>query len=128
MNQSKWEEDLGSQNLRVALIRIIKGIGSLQAQLGSQGHTLSRLEAKKAGAAQRVEATEPPKLQVPIRWLILGMLVASTTGGLLSWALIRLAPPSELGRINGRVNNLEIRMQRLEKQISQQTRQELKKP
>ncbi|NEO98952.1 MAG: hypothetical protein F6K58_09795 [Symploca sp. SIO2E9] len=124
MNHSNWEEDLGKENMRVALIRIIKGIGSLQAQLGSQGHTLSRLEAKEAHHItphQTVQSTEPPKLQVPIGWLIMGMLFASLTGGFLSWALIRVAPPSELGRINGRVNNLEIRMQRLEQKLETQS-------
>ncbi|NEO30578.1 MAG: hypothetical protein F6K36_09105 [Symploca sp. SIO3C6] len=123
MNQSNWEEDLRKENMRVALIRIIKGIGSLQAQLGSQGHTLSRLEAKEANyiaPTHMVQSTEPPKLQVPIGWLIMGMFLASLTGGLLSWTLIRVAPPRELGYINGHVNNLEIRMQRLEQKLETQ--------
>lgn len=120
MNQSNCEKDLGKENMRVALIRIIKGIGSLQAQLGSQGHTLSRLEAKEANhltSTKIVQPTEPSKLQMPMGWLVMGMLFASLTGGLLSWVLIRVAPPSELGRINGRVNNMEIRMQRLEQKL-----------
>jgi len=121
MNNSDWEEDLGVHNLRLALIRIIKKVGTLQAQLGSQGHALSQLQAEKlASNSHKTETlTEPQKLQIPVRWLVFGMIGASMAGGLLSWMLIRLAPPSELGRINGRVNNLEIRMQRLEKKLNQ---------
>ncbi|MGQ4648289.1 hypothetical protein [Lyngbya aestuarii] len=121
MNNSDWEEDLGAQNLRLALIRIIKKVGTIQAQLGSHGHALSQLQAEKlASSSHKTEMlTEPQKLQIPIGWLVAGMIGASLAGGLLSWILIRVAPPSELGRINGRVNNMEIRMQRLERKLNQ---------
>ncbi|MGB7440931.1 MAG: hypothetical protein WA919_07675 [Coleofasciculaceae cyanobacterium] len=113
MNHLNEEEHLGSQNMRVAMIRIIKGIGSLQEQLGNQSNAISRLEAAKA--VQPTERpVETPKVQIPVKWLLLAMLGASITGALVSWLLMQLAPPGVLYRTNGRVNNLEIRMQRLE--------------
>lgn len=116
MNHLNEEEYLGSQNMRVAMIRIIKGIGSLQEQLGNQSNALSRLEAAKL-AQPPEKPTEIPQVQIPIKWLVLAMLGASIAGALVSWLLIQVAPPGVLYRTNGRVNNLEIRMQRLENSL-----------
>ena len=45
------------------------------------------------------------------------LLIAAILGGVTNWLLLQYMPPEILTRINGRVNNNEIRLERIENQV-----------
>jgi prefoldin subunit 5 len=143
-HQDLVELGTGLEQLANGLEPWLETAASLKAEQTEQRQTLNSLTKISGNQAEQLTSLTnelhstnthlktlqnalPKKTDFPMRFTLSGetltyrgiagyLLIVATYSILLVWVLMHLWPPAVLTRINGRVNNLEIRLDRIEKQ------------